>query len=87
MMEEAMMEAVAERDVGEARRESGMRKVHPAAVPTAATVPTATSAVPAATTSHGMHPHPPTTHAAVAAKATTTAAMATTTTATTSRER
>ena len=81
-MEEAMMEAVAERDV-----ESGMRKVHPAAVPTAATVPTATSAVPAATTSHGMHPHPPTTHAAVAAKATTTAAMATTTTATTSRER
>ena len=44
MMEETMMEAVAERDVGEARRESGMRKVHPSAVPTAAAVPTTTTA-------------------------------------------
>jgi len=90
MMEEAVMEAAAECDVREARRECRVRGKGPAGEPrTCETRADATKAWSSAHSTemhpaaHAMHPaahamHSPTAHAAMAAKATT---------ASTSRER
>jgi len=92
MIEEAVMEAAVERDVGEARRECSMRGKGRAGETgtseTRADAAKARASTHSAEThpaTHGMHPaahamhaHPATTHAAMAAKATT---------ASTSRER